>query len=140
MFYDYKCPKCGEVKEIRHEMSSTEKFYCENHKTKVQLEKQFSSTFYVSSGFGPTSEDRKEREHIKKVKDPDRAVKNRKKAFGKEAVGDPSMKTDPKHVIKRGRALGGQQKEIDRTEFIKAASKDDGIVAAAQNALQKGKK
>ena len=87
----------------------------------------------------PTMEDRKEAEHTKKVKDPDRAIRMRKKAFGKESVGDPSMKTDPKHVIKRGRTIGGQQKEVDKGEFIKAAAKDPGMVQIAQNVLKKQK-
>lgn len=139
-FYDYRCPKCEEVYEIRHEMSCTDEFFCTNHgKKKVKLEKQISSTFYISSGMGPTIADQKEMEHTKKVKDPERAIRMRKKAFGKDSVGDPSMKTDPKHIVKRGRTLGGQQKDIDKTEFIKASARDQGMVNAAQQALKKAR-
>lgn len=118
-------------------MSSTEEFFCEQDQSK--LEKQLSSTFYVAGSMTPTMADRKELEHTKKVKDPERAVKMRKKAFGTDSVGNPSMKADPKHVVKRGKTLGGQQKEIDRGEFIKAAAKDPGMVQVAQNALKKAK-
>lgn len=140
-FYDYQCPECGEMYEIRHEMSSTEEFFCAKHrKKKIKLEKQITASFYISSGMKPTLEDRKEMEHTKKVKDPERAVRMRKKAFGHDAVGDPKMSSDPRHIVKRGRTIGGQQKEIDRGEFIKAAAQDPGMVKVAQESLKKAKK
>lgn len=133
--YDYYCEKCDETVEIMHMMSDDSSRLCES--CGKQMKKQISSTFYVSSGMKPTMADRKETEHSKKVKDPERAVNMRKRAFGKEAVGDPSMKTDPRHIVKRGKTIGGQQKDIDKGEFIKAASKDPGMVKIAQEALRK---
>lgn len=91
----------------------------------------------ITGGIKGSLEEHKESEHTKKVKDPERAVRSRKKAFGKDAVGDPSMQTDPIHIFKRGRTLGGQQKDIDKAEFIKAAAKDQVMVKKAQDALRK---
>ena len=79
----------------------------------------------ITGGLKGSLKDHRESEYTKKVKDPERAVKSRQKAFGRDAVGDPGMTTDPRHIVKRGRTLGGQQKEIDRGEFIRAAAKDD---------------
>lgn len=132
--YDYVCV-CGHKEEIRHMMSDDTPRPCPL--CQQPMAKQISSTFYVASGMKPTMADRKEEEHTKKVKDPERAVKKRKQAFGVEAVGNPSMKADPKHVIKRGRTLGGQQKDVDRKEFIKAAAKDPATVAMCQKIIQK---
>ena len=133
--YDYKCPKCNVVIEIRHEMSCEDDFLCTECETK--LEKQLSSTFYVATGTKPSMADRKETEHTKRIKDPERAVRMRKKAFGKDAVGDPSMVSDPRHIVRRGKTLGGAQKEVDKVEFIKAAAKDPLIVKKAQEVLKK---
>ena len=93
-------------------------------------------------GFGEhkTRADRKEADHMKKVKDMERAVRMRKKAFGHDAVGDPVDKPDPRHIVKKGRTLGGQQMEVDKTEFVKAAAKDPGMVKVAADALAKAKK
>lgn len=96
--------------------------------------------YVITGGINGSIEDYKESEHTKKVKDPERAVKSRKSAFGHDAVGDPSMTTDPRHVVKRGRTLGGQQKDIDKAEFIKAAAKDDYAVDQAIKAVQKADK
>jgi len=104
------------------------------------MERQLSSTFSIIGSITPSLADRKEMEHVKKVKDPERAVRMRKRAFGKESVGDPSMKSDPKHVIKRGKTLGGQQKEVDRGEFIKAAAKDPATVDMCKKIVDKQKK
>lgn len=90
-------------------------------------------------GFGEhkTREDRKEADHRKKVKDFERAVRMRKKAFGRDAVGDPVDKPDPRHIVKRGRTLGGREVEVDKTEFIKAAAKDPLMVDKAKQVLKK---
>jgi len=94
-------------------------------------------SYVIVGGINGSIADHKESEHTKKVKDPERAVKSRKKECGRDAVGDPSMNTDPRHVVKRGRTLGGQQKDIDKDEFIKAAAKDPVMVKKAQDALKK---
>lgn len=85
-------------------------------------------------------EQHKESEHKKKVKDKERAVRMRKKAFGHDAVGDPVDKPDPRHIVKRGRTLGGQETEIDKGEFIKAAAKDNLMVEKALKAVKKSKR
>ena len=135
-FYDYECVSCEITEEHFHSMSKTSKITCSqcNH-TMIKLIS--GGGYIIGSGIKESLADYKESEHTKKVKDPERAVKMRKKAFGKDAVGDPSMQSDPMHIVKRGRTLGGQQKEIDKKEFIKAAAKDSVMVKKAQDAIKK---
>jgi putative FmdB family regulatory protein len=136
--YDYICPKCDHWEEIFHMMSDETPRPCPECNT--AMVKQLGTGYIASKGFKPTLEDLKEEDHRKKVKDPERARRKRIKEFGSQAVGDPVDKPDPKHIVKRGRALGGQQKEVDKQEFIKAAAKDEGMVRAAKKALKESKK
>ncbi len=106
----------------------------------VAMERLISRNITVLFGTKGTVDDHKEKEHQKKTKDPERAVRMRKKAFGSDAVGDPGMQSDPKHIIKRGRVIAGQQTEIDKKEFIKAAAKDNVMVETAKNILKRKKK
>ena len=116
-------------------MSDDSARYCPDCET--EMIKQISGGYFAGSSFKPTLADLRETEHHKKVKDPERAVKMKKKEFGHDAVGDPVDKPDQMHVIKRGRTLAGQDKEIDRKEFIKAAAKDPLMVDVAKKALDK---
>lgn len=135
-FYDYKCPKCEQIEEIQHSIHKNPKYKCSNCDTK--MERQISlGSYVITGGIKGSLEEHKESEHTKKVKDPERAVKARKKAFGTDAVGDPGMTSDPRHIVRRGRTLGGQQKEVDKKEFIKAAAKDPVMVKKVQDALKK---
>lgn len=138
--YDYECPKCGHGEEIIHGIKENKRPRCPQCKNKV-MKKQIG-TGYVASSYHaqPTMADRKHNEHTKKVKDFDRAVKRRKKAFGTDAVGNPVDKPDERHIIKRGRHIAGQETEVDKQEFIKAAAKDDAMVKVAQEAVRKSKK
>lgn len=134
--YEYLCAKCDRIEEIFHMMSNSTPRACPI--CGEIMEKLMGTGYIASKGFKPTWEDRKEEDHRKKVKDPERARRSRIKQFGRDSVGEPVDKPDPKHIVKKGRALGGQQKEVDKSEFIKAAAKDDVIVNAAKNALKKG--
>lgn len=135
--YDYKCPECDQMEEIQHSIHKNPSYHCSNCKTKMKRQISLGS-YVITGGIKGSLEDHKEAEYTKKVKDPERAVKSRKKAFGTDAVGDPGMTTDPRHVVRRGRTLGGQQMNIDRKEFIKAAAKDPVMIQKAVDAL-KGK-
>ena len=106
-------------------------------KCKKKMIRIISGGCYISQGIKPRLEDQKESEHKKIVKDPERAHRKRKRQFGDDA-GSMVEKSDPRHVIKRGRTLGWQEKTVDKHEFIKAASKDSFMVQQAINAL-KGK-
>ena len=89
--------------------------------------KQISSTFTVIMGTKPTMADRKEEEHRKKVKDPERALKRRRAMFPGDFSGNsiPVDKPDPKHIIKRGKTIGGQQNiDVDKQDLVKALAKD----------------
>jgi hypothetical protein len=50
------------------------------------------------------------------------------------------MKTDPTHVIKKGKVIGGQQIDIDKKDMIKALAKDNYSVQKAIDVVKKGKK
>ena len=133
--YDYECEQCHAVTEVMHGMQESPKVLCEDCGS--QMIRLISANFTVKMGHFRTRAERQEEEHQKKVKDPERAVRARKKLFGHANVGDPAMKTDPKHVIRRGKTIGGQQVEVDRTDFVKAAAKDPLLLKTAQDALQK---
>ncbi len=132
--YDYICGQCSFVTEIRHSMTDDNEYLCPD--CEQPMVKQIGIGYLLSKGLKPTLSDLREKEHTSKVRDPDRAVKMRKKAFGSDAVGDPSMQTDPKHIVKRGRTLGGRQMEVDKKEFIQAAAKDPVLVNQALKVLK----
>ncbi len=136
--YDYRCNDCCCVFEVHHGMSEQPIVNCAECGS-TNTAKKISASFYVSQSYHPggTFEDHRESEHRKKVKDPDRAVRMRKQAFGHDEVGDPKMESDPRHIVRRGRALGGQQTEVNKQEFIKAAARDPAMVKLAQDAIQK---
>ena len=135
-FYDYRCQNCNLIYEIRHEMSCEKKYKCS--KCGKAMKKMIGGSLTVTSGTKPTLEDFKENDYQKKIRDKDRARKMRIKAFGHDSVGCPVDQPDPKHLV-RGKVLGGQEKDIDRHEFIKAAAKDPYVVRMAQEALRKQK-
>ena len=134
--YEYKCQECEQIEEIRHSIHKNPRYKCSNCGAKMERQIVLGS-YVITQGIKGSVEDHKESEYAKKTKDPERAIKSRKKAFGQDAVGDPSMQSDPRHIVKRGRTLGGQQKEINRDEFIRAASKDDHTVSECLKALNK---
>lgn len=121
-----------------HGMTENPKYACPECGAEP-MNRLISAEFTVATSYHAreTVADYKEGEHRKKVKDPERAVKMRKQMFGHSEVGDPAMKSDPKHVLRKGRALGGQTKEIDKAEFIKSAAKSDVMVKVARDALRK---
>jgi putative FmdB family regulatory protein len=133
--YDYKCEKCEIVQEVQHSMNESPKVKCKKCKKKMQ--KLISGGCYISQGIKPRLEDHKESEHKKKTKDPERAVRARKKMFGHDAVGDPKMVNDPRHVVKKGKTLGGREMEVDKGELIRALAKDPLSVAKAQDVVKK---
>ena len=135
--YDYCCASCEIVEEIIHSIKKNPKIICK--KCSSKMERMIGlGTYIVSKGIKQSLDNHKESEHKKKTKDPERALRKRIKLLGKDEVGEPKFKSDPRHLIK-GRALAGQQKEVDRRELTVALSKDDYAVHAAQEALKKSK-
>ena len=143
--YEYTCDnnECDnfeEIVEVIHSMKDESKHKCETCNT--NLRKLISSCANIIVRDGTLSNQRED-DHKKKVKDKDRAERMRRKAFGNDAVGTSKPdkyregeQIDVKGNI-RGKALGGQMKEIDKAEFIKAAAKDDYTVKKCQEALKK---
>lgn len=136
MRYDYQCPACEQVEEVIHSIHKNPKITCSVCDVKMSRLIGYGG-YVITKGIKGSLKDHKESEHTKKVKDPERAVRSRKKEFGHDAVGDPSMQSAPRHVIKRGRTLGGQQKDIDKNELTKALAKDDYAVQKAIESLKK---
>lgn len=134
--YDYRCQECDLIEEQYHSIKKDPVFKCPTCKT-TMVRQVGLGVYVVTGGLNPSLADHKESEHTKKVTDKERAIKMRKKAFGHDSVGNPVGAADPRHVIRRGRTLGGQQKEVDKKEFIKAAAKDIVMVKKAQEALKK---
>jgi len=134
--YDYFCEKCNTTIEITHSIKENPKFKCKTCKTKLHI-LVTGGHYTITSGIKGSIENHKESEHNKKVSDKERAIRKRKKLFGSEAVGNPVDKPDPRHVLKKGKTIAGESKEIDKQEFIKAAAKDPYMVQKAQNSLNK---
>ena len=133
--YDYFCKKCEMTTEIAHSIHKDPKLKCKKCHTKLIRIISISSHI-IESGIKQKAEDYKEDEHKKKVKDIERAARARRKLFGSEA-GQPKDKPDPKHIIKRGKTIAGQNIEIDKSDFIKAAARDPYLVTKAQEIAQK---
>jgi putative FmdB family regulatory protein len=138
MCYDYLCKKCDTIIELSHSMSNTSPKLC--NKCGTEMTKQISCGYIASKGFNPTLADHRETEHTTKVKDLERAVRMRKRAFGHDAVGDPVDKPDPKHIVKRGKVLQGEEKTIDKDAFVKAMSRDNQTVEKCRQILENQKK
>lgn len=137
--YEYQCPKCEKIEDHMHSMSESPKVACPD--CKKTMNRLISANFnIVSGGWNGTIQSRKDADRQKKIKDLDRAVKMRKKMFGSDAVGNPVDKADPKHVVRRGKTIAGQQMDIDKRELTKALAKDDLAVAKAKEVLDKKKK
>jgi putative FmdB family regulatory protein len=137
--YDYFCQKCDTTIEIIHSIKDTDIKFCETCQS--ELRKLISPGCYVANAYSAhgTLADHKEMNHTKKVKDLERAIKKRRNLFGSADVGDPSDKPDPRHIVRRGKTIGGQHIEVDKKAFIKAAAKDDYTVNKAIQALKKNK-
>lgn len=133
--YDYQCEKCEIVEEVIHSIKDNPVQRCP--KCKKQMERLIGSgSCVIVGGLNGSIQDRKDKDRQKKVKDLDRAVKKRKKLFGTDAVGTPVDRPDPRHVVRRGKTVGGQQIEVDKQEFIKAAAKDKVMVEKAKAVLK----
>ena len=147
--YDYQCNngECSQFEmpfEVFRQMKDESEELCPE--CKMPATKMVSAPYNIRVKDG-TLANQKEEDHLKRVKDRDRAERMRKKAFGSDAIGTgdkPENYRQGKEInVKgniRGRAIGGQMKEIDKQEFIKAAAKDDYTVAKAQEALKKSER
>jgi putative FmdB family regulatory protein len=132
--YDYYCKECDNIEEVIHSIKNTSAQKCS--KCGCRMKRQISGGGHVIIKCG-TTDNIKETEHRKKIKDPERANKMRKQAFGSSDVGPPRDKPDPRHIVKKGKTIGGQQMEVDKKELIKSLAKDDYAVKIAKDTLNK---
>lgn len=135
--YDYTCDKCKSTKEIIHSIHKNPVFKCEKCKSKLRREVGIGA--FVATNMQGTLEDHKEGEYKKKTSDLERAIKKRKSLFGSSDVGSPVDKPNPKHIIRRGKHIAGQEQEVDKQEFIKAAAKDPHTVNLCKAIVDKKK-
>lgn len=129
--YEFQHPKTGEVFEVLRPFSKSGDPYFAPDGT--QCVKLISSPQIRMGDELPDRYERKEQDHQKKVKDPERARKLRKEKFGTEGISitkSPYYKKD-----KRVKAQG--KNDVDKREFIKAAAHNPNAVAAAKKALRK---
>lgn len=133
--YDYSCDKCKTTQEIVHSINDNPTFKCK--KCKKKLRREIGVGAFVTTNMNGTLEDMRERNHTSKVKDLDRAVKKRKRILGSTEVGNPVDKPDPKHIIRRGKHIAGQEQEIDKQELTKALAKDNFAVDIARRVVEK---
>lgn len=134
--YDYSCKKCNKTVEIFHSITNDGQQLCPQCKKPMQRGIG-GGLCVLSKGLLPTVDDHKETEHKKKTGDLERAIRTRKKLFGSDSVGNPVDKPDPRHIIRKGKTIGGSEKTVDRQDFIKAAAKDPMMVDVCQKAIQK---
>lgn len=86
---------------------------------------------------------KQDEDHRKKAKDPDRAMKIRKKEFGSDNVNvKKSELAKREHKIQKKIIPHSQgvSQDMDKKEFIKAAAKNPKAFKAAQEALKKAGK
>lgn len=136
--YEFQHPKTGEVFEVLRPMSkSNDPFYAPDG---VKCKKVISMPGTAIIKDAPDRYERKEAYHRSKVKDKDRAMRNRKKHFGAENVSVTKSEFAgrsnkiQKKVVPQGE---GKSSEIDKTEFIKAAARNPNAVSAAKKVLGK---
>ncbi len=86
----------------------------------VLCEKQICWEGNVEVKEGKSRADQKEEDYVKKVKDPERAMRHRKDVFGTEGVS--ITKSEHFHKDKKIKAKG--KSDVDKVDFIKAAARN----------------
>jgi predicted nucleic acid-binding Zn ribbon protein len=140
--YDFVCDNCGNefgvfFKSMKESPSvgSIHNIPCEMCKN-VGVRRIYSTevNFYVTEG--STRAGQKESDHRKRVKDPDRAQRQRKNLLGSDAV---SISKSPHfHKEKRIKAKGTTS-DINKSDFVKMAAKNPNAVQAAIDVVNRKK-
>lgn len=118
-FYDYACDTCETTQEIFHLMADDEKRLCSKCNKAMRKILGCGRAIIHDSNSKTSREIAARQEKAKEIKNK------------------PVARTHSGTGSGRGRAIGGQHMEIDRADFIRAASKDDLMVDVAQKALKK---
>lgn len=123
--YQYKHPKTQEIFEEWRTMSKCdEPFHAPDG---ILCEKIICWEGAMEVKEGVSRAEQKEKDHQKKVKDPERAMKNRKSIFGSEGVS--ITKSEHYHKEKKIKAKG--KSDVDKGDFIKAAARNPNAMKAA---------
>lgn len=135
--YEFKHPKTGKIfEDIRTFSRADDPFVAPDGVVCVRC--TVPSSFMFNMGEEkPDRYERKEVDHQKKVKDPERARRLRKKKFGTEGIS--ITKSPYYHKEKRIKAKGTSS-EVNRVDFVKNAAKNPNAVAAAQRILNQKSK
>jgi len=149
--YAYKCNRCNKgfeafSKSFRKENigEGVSDVFCPTCKVSKVI-RVWPNELDISVTIGEIRDrrDKEDEDNKKRVKDPDRAMRNRKKSFGSDNVNvSKSDLAKREHKIHKQivpKAQGSTQ-DIDKTEFIKAAARNPNAVKAAEAVLKKAGK
>jgi hypothetical protein len=132
--YSYIHPKTGEIFEELRLMSKRDEPFIAPDGTPCPRDATPCWQGDIQMGAVlPSRAERKETEHRKKVKDPERAMKNRKSLFGTEGVS--ITKSENYHKEKKIKAKGTS--DVSKTDFIKAAARNPRAMTAALKATKR---
>jgi predicted nucleic acid-binding Zn ribbon protein len=129
--YQFKHPKTNKIYDVMRSFAQSSDPYVAPDG--VVCEKVISAPAIRIGDAQPDRYERKEKAHMEKVKDPDRARRLRKQKFGTEGISitkSPYYKKD-----KRVKAQGNN--DVDKKTFIKHAAQNPNALAAAKKALRK---
>jgi hypothetical protein len=135
--YEFQHPSTGEIFEVLRPFSqSGEPFIAPDG---IQCQRLLSLPQIRIGEDKPDRYERKEVDHRKRVKDRDRAQRNRRKLFGSDNVNvSKSDLAKRKHTFKKETIKTEKSsQDIDRKQFIQAAARNPIAVAAAKKVLKK---
>jgi predicted nucleic acid-binding Zn ribbon protein len=134
--YEYKHPVTGEIFEkFRPAKDYKKPLKLKDGTICPRLMSLSSIQFIDESRIRPNTGDPvKDAEYEKKVKCPERAMRNRKKLFGTEGV---SITKSPFYKKEKRIKAQGTSQEINKADFVKMAAKNPNAVAAARKIVGK---
>ncbi len=143
--YHYRCEKCKETFDAFKSTMSGPKVgesdpaisceYC----GKSGATKIIPDTLDIQFNIGEFTDrqDKKDKDHKKRVRCPERARKDRIKRFGSEGI---SITKSP-HYKKEKKIKAQGNGDVDKKQFIQSAARNPNALKAAQDALKRaGKK
>lgn len=129
--YEFQHPTTGQIFEVLRPFSkSGQSFVAPDG---VKCEKLISSPQIKIGEAKPDRYERKEKDQTKRVKDPERARKQRKAKFGTEGIS--ITKSPFYHKEKRVKAQGAS--DVNKKDFVQAAARNPHAMKAAIDIVNK---